>query len=91
MVAVPTLQVKVVPGASGNRVVGMLGDALKIQVAEAPERGKANAAVIEVLAEFFGLKAGQIELIGGQTQARKTFVVNGVSDEIFRQKLQDLR
>jgi uncharacterized protein len=88
---VPTLQVKVVPGASRNRVVGMLGDALKVQVAAAPERGKANAAVIEVLAEFFGVKEVQIELISGQTQPRKTFVVNGVSDKIFRQKLQDLR
>jgi uncharacterized protein (TIGR00251 family) len=88
---VPTLLVKVVPGASRNKVVGMLGDALKIQVAAAPERGKANAAVIEVLAEFFGIKEGQIELVSGQTQPRKTFVVNGVSDEIFRQKLRDLR
>ena len=87
----PTLQVKVVPGSSRNRVAGMLGDALKIQVAAAPERGKANAAVIEVLAEFFGVKVGQIELVSGQTQPRKAFVVNGVSDEIFRQKLQDLR
>jgi len=69
----------------------MLGDALKIQVAAAPERGKANAAVIEVLAEFFGVKEAQIELVSGQTQPRKTFVVNGVSDESFRQKLQDLR
>ncbi|HEV8608110.1 MAG TPA: DUF167 domain-containing protein [Tepidisphaeraceae bacterium] len=87
----PTLQVKVVPGASRSRVVGMLGDALKVQVAAAPERGKANAAVIEVLAEFFGVREGQIELVGGQTQPRKTFLINGVSDAIFREKLQDLQ
>jgi hypothetical protein len=69
----------------------MLGDALKVQVAAAPERGKANAAVIEVLAEFFGVREGQIELVGGQTQPRKTFLINGVSDAIFREKLQDLQ
>src|SRR5437868_10730221 len=69
--ALPTLQVKVVPGSSRNRVVGMLGDALKVQVAAAAEKGKANEAVREVLAEFFGVKLGQVELISGQTQPRK--------------------
>lgn len=85
----PTLQVKVVPGASRDRVVGMLGDALKVQVAAAPEKGKANDAVRGVLAEFFGVKIGQIQLISGQTQPRKTFLVNGVNDAAFRQKLRD--
>ena len=85
----PTLQVKVVPGASRNKVVGMLGDALKVQVAAAPEKGKANDAVREVLADFFGVKIGQIQLISGQTQPRKTFLVNGVNDAAFRQKLRD--
>ena len=87
----PTLQVKVVPGASRNRVVGMLGDALKVQVAAAPEKGKANEAVRDVLAAFFGVKIGQIELISGQTQPRKTFLVNGVNDAAFQQKLRDFR
>ena len=85
----PTLQVKVVPGASRNKVVGMLGDALKVQVAAAPEKGKANDAVRQVLADFFGVKIGQIQLISGQTQPRKTFLVNGVNDAAFRQKLLD--
>ncbi len=72
--------------------MGMLGDALKVAVAAAPERGKANAAVIiEVLAEFFGVREGQIELVGGQTQPRKTFLINGVSEANFREKLQDLQ
>ena len=87
----PTLHVKVVPGSSRTRVVGLLGDALKIQVAAAPEKGKANDAVREVLAEFFGVKIGQIQLISGQTRPRKTFLVNGVNDAAFLQKLRDFR
>ena len=87
----PTLQVKVIPGASRNRVVGMLGEVLKVQVAAAPEKGKANQAVRELLADFFAVKIGQIELISGQTQPRKTFLVNGVNDAAFRQKLCDFR
>lgn len=86
-----TLQVKVVPGASKNRVVGMLGDALKVQVAAAPEKGKANEAVRAVLAEFFGVKMGQVELISGQSQPRKTFLLNGVNDAAVREKLRDFQ
>ena len=85
------LQVKVVPGASRNRVVGMLGDALKVQVAAAPEKGKANEAVRAVLAEFFGVKIGQVELISGQSHPRKTFLLNGVNDAAVREKLRDFQ
>jgi uncharacterized protein YggU (UPF0235/DUF167 family) len=69
----------------------MLGDALKIQVAAAPEKGKANEAVREVLADFFGVKIGQIELISGQTQPRKTFLLKGVNDAAVQQKLLDFQ
>ena len=85
------LQVKVVPGASRNRVVGMLGDALKVQVAAAPEKGKANEAARAVLASFFGVKIGQVELISGQSQPRKTFLLNGVNDAAVRDKLRDFQ
>ena len=48
------LELKVVPKASRDRVVGWLGDRLKVQVRAAPERGKANAAVEALLAEILG-------------------------------------
>jgi len=69
----------------------MLGDALKVQVAAAPEKGKANEAVRAVLARFFAVKIGQVELISGQTQPRKTFLLNGVNDAAVRQKLRDFQ
>ena len=69
----------------------MLGGALKIQVAAAPEKGKANEAVRGVLADFFGVKIGQIELISGQTQPRKTFLLKGVNDAAVREKLRDFQ
>jgi uncharacterized protein (TIGR00251 family) len=87
----PTLIVKVVPNASRTKIVGMLGDALKIQVAAPPEKGKANQAVIELLAEFFGVKMGEIELLSGHTQARKTFLLKGVKDAAFQSKLRDFQ
>jgi hypothetical protein len=88
---VAILHVKVVPGASRNRVMGMLGDALKVQVAAAAEKGKANEAARAVLAAFFGVKIGQVELISGQSQPRKTFLLNGVNDAAVREKLRDFQ
>jgi len=66
------LAVKVVPGASRDRVMGVLGDALKIAVTAPPEKGKANQAVIEVLARVLGVKRSGIQIVAGHTQSRKT-------------------
>jgi len=72
------ISIKVVPGAKKNRVVGKYGDAIKVQVSAPPEGGKANQAVIEVLAEALGVRANQISIIRGHTQARKTVQVDGL-------------
>ena len=43
--------IKVVPGASRDRIVGVLGSALKVAVSKPPQGGAANRAVVELLAE----------------------------------------
>jgi uncharacterized protein (TIGR00251 family) len=73
------LTVKVVPGASRDRIMGLLGDALKVQVSAPPEKGKANAAVIELLAEALALSERSISLISGPASPRKTFHISGRS------------
>lgn len=73
------IAVKVVPGASRDRVMGLLGDALKVQVSAPPEKGRANAAVIEVLAEALGVSAKSISLVGGATSPHKSFHIRGWS------------
>ena len=45
-----TIEVKVVPGASRDRVVGRYGDGIKVQVSAPPEGGRANKAVVDVIA-----------------------------------------
>jgi hypothetical protein len=65
-------------GASASKVRGLHGDALKVAVRAAPEKGKANAEVEEVLAEFFGVAARQVAVIAGQTSRRKRVAVMGV-------------
>ncbi len=50
------LRVKVVPGASRSEIVGVLGDPLKIRIAAPPEKGKANQALLQLIADWLGTK-----------------------------------
>jgi uncharacterized protein YggU (UPF0235/DUF167 family) len=71
------IQLKVVPKASADRIVGWIGERLKIQVRAAPERGKANAAVRELLAKALGLGRSSLRITAGETSALKTVEVDG--------------
>ena len=73
------LRIKVVPGASRTRIVGVLGDHLKIQVAAPPQAGQANQAVCQVLAEVLGVTLPKITVIAGAAQPRKTIAVTGLT------------
>ncbi|MCC7144942.1 MAG: DUF167 domain-containing protein [Phycisphaeraceae bacterium] len=73
------LQIKVVPGSSRSRVVGLLGDRLKIQVSAPPEAGKANQAVCELLAKELGIPKRQVEIRAGQSKPQKTVWLAGVT------------
>jgi uncharacterized protein (TIGR00251 family) len=76
--------VKVVPGSSRDRIAGVLGDALKVAVSAPPEKGKANKAVIEVLAKALGVKRNAIQILTGHTQPRKTLRITGLTCDQIR-------
>ncbi len=71
------LRLKVVPGASRAALVGVLGDRLKIRVAEPPADGKANRAVVELL--YTWLAGALVELVSGHGSPLKTARVHGRS------------
>lgn len=81
------LHLKVVPGASRTRVAGVLGDRLKVQVAAPPEAGKANKAVIALLAGILGVAKQQVAITAGPSQPTKTVSITGVTVEQVRAKL----
>ena len=79
------LSLRVSPGASRPSVVGRHGTAWKIRVAEAPEDGKANAAVVRLLAAELGVAPRDIEIVSGLASRDKTLVLAGIdSDEMER-------
>ena len=74
-----TLAVRAQPGARKNAVLGEQAGALKVSVTAPPEDGRANAALVEVLKDWLGVKRSQIELISGQTNRNKVFLIRGMT------------
>ncbi len=72
------LRVKVVPGASRSAVAGAYGDALRVQVAAPPEKGRANRALVAFLAERLGVRPAELEIVKGTSNPRKTVRVAGM-------------
>jgi len=78
------LIVKVVPGSSRDQIVGWLGDALKIKVAAPPEKGRANEAVIELLADHLGISTDDVEVASGHSSTSKVITITGMDDEAIK-------
>src|SRR5947207_6176918 len=77
------LRLHVQPGAGRTAVVGRHGDALKVRVAAPPEGGRANAAVITLVATTLGVKEDQVELTSGESSRSKRVKVTGAEvDEV---------
>jgi uncharacterized protein len=69
--AATRLRLRVAAGASRSRVGGAHGGALKLSVRTAPERGRANREVLELVAARFGVAARDVEIVAGGTSPDK--------------------
>ena len=72
------VHLKVVPGASREGLAGRYGDRLKLRVTAPPESGKANKAVLALLARALALPKGQLALVRGAGMPLKTVAVRGL-------------
>lgn len=73
------LSVKVVPGASRTQVVGAWGKALKVAVAAPPQGGKANEAVVKLLASVFGVRKATVGIVSGHGKPLKRISISGLT------------
>ena len=69
-------------GARHNAILGTHAGALKLSVAAAPEKGKANNAVLGLLAEALGVAPSSIELLSGRTSPEKSVHVPHSPDRV---------
>jgi hypothetical protein len=65
------------PRAKRNAVVKTADGSLKVYVTAPPEDGRANEAVVEILAEWLGVKRRQVEIVSGATSRNKIVRVTG--------------
>lgn len=73
--------VRVVPRASRTAIAGVLGEgdqaALKIALQAPPVEGRANAALIDFLADLLRVRRADIAIAGGEHARTKTILVRG--------------
>jgi uncharacterized protein len=81
------LPVRAQPGARRNEVRGLQDGMLKVCVTQAPEKGKANKAIIEVLAKWLGVKKSQVALMSGETASQKKFLISDVQQAVLAERI----
>jgi uncharacterized protein (TIGR00251 family) len=81
------INLKIIPNAKQNKIVGYLDEFLKIKVIAQPEKGKANKAVLALLVEKLSIKKSNIQLVSRQTSTHKVIEIQNLSLTEFKQKL----
>jgi uncharacterized protein YggU (UPF0235/DUF167 family) len=82
------IAVRLVPGARTAGIDAVVpaaggGLAVKARVAEPAEHGRANAALLSLLAGLWRLRRQDLEIVAGRSARRKTLLVRGEPDRLF--------
>jgi len=85
---ITTLKVRVQPKASKNEVLEFQGDLLRLRVTAAPEAGKANKAVVALVAATLGIVKGHVNVERGHTSRNKLLSVATLTDAEVRIRLE---
>jgi uncharacterized protein (TIGR00251 family) len=82
------LPVKALAGSRRNEIRGVVNGMLKVSVTAVAEKGKANQAIIKLLAKELGIAKSRIELISGPTSSAKKFLVSGAQSFTLEEQLR---
>lgn len=84
------LRVRLMPNSSSNQILGLMQTSvgehcLKIAVTSIPEKGKANKALIELLAKELKMPKSAFEIISGETDRLKKILLR--TNEFLEEEL----
>jgi uncharacterized protein (TIGR00251 family) len=82
------LRIRVSPGARTTELVGRQGEAWKVRVAAPPERGRANDAVLKLLADRLGVPRGELTLVSGASARDKVVELRGLCPDEADRRLE---
>jgi uncharacterized protein len=89
-----TLAVRAQPGAKKTTIIGVYGEGssaqLKIAVQAPPIEGRANSALLEFLAERFGIPKNSVELMTGELSRSKVFLLRGATLQQVQELLKSI-
>jgi uncharacterized protein len=85
--AATRLSLRVAPGAKRTEIVGRHGDGWKVRVTAAPEHGRANDAVVRLLADTLEVPRAAVTVVSGHTGRDKIVELDGVGAAVAEQKL----
>jgi uncharacterized protein (TIGR00251 family) len=81
------LSVKVVPRARRDEVVGWSGGVLRLRVSPPAQDGRANAAVVALLAAALGVRKSAVAICGGRASAHKRVAIEGLTRNEVERRL----
>ena len=85
------ISVTVSPGAARTELLGRHGDGWKARIAAPPERGRANDALVELLADILAVPRSSVRVASGLAAKRKVVEVDGLTaSEAERRLTQSL-
>ena len=76
--------VKVQPKTSKDQVVGYRDGVLQLRVTAPPDKGRANAAVVALLADALGVAKSRVRIVRGQSSRDKVLAVESLTQEDVR-------
>jgi uncharacterized protein (TIGR00251 family) len=82
------LKIIVKPKAKRTLFLGLHDNMVKLGVAAPPVDGKANKEVVAYLADFFGLKKKEVEIVTGENSRRKICSIGRLSEKEVRRKVE---
>ena len=83
-----SIKVRVQPGASENQVVGYQRGVLRLRVTAPPQEGRANQAVISMLAAVLGIAKSRVRIVRGHASREKLVSVESLTTEEVQQRLE---
>jgi len=83
------LPVRAHAGAKRDELRGLAEGFLRVGVTQAPEKGKANKAIIALLAKELSLRKSQFTLLSGATSRQKRFLVRGAAPAELSARIEE--
>ncbi len=83
------IEVRVQPRAKRNALEAVEGQALKAYVTAPPEGGKANDALVALLAKALGVAKGRIRIVRGHRGMNKVVMIDGLAEPESSRRLAE--